>query len=399
MRELTRVEEMFLAMDAGPTVGHSGVMFLFDASAAEGGEISTEAINAQLAERLPHILPMRAQLGPAASGHRLVEAQAVDLAHHVREARVAPPGRSRELARLASELNSTPLDRDRPLWEMHVMRGTPADRLAVLFKLHHAVIDGIGMQDMWRRLLGPAAQAQAPALVPREQGLQAAVEDHGPAAEPPPVPWTRFNQPLCGERDFAFASLDAAPVDAARKAADATFTEALLAVVAGGLRSWLADRGELPAEPLVTSVPASTRSRDETVLEGNRLRVVTLPLPTDEPDPARRVVAARDALRAARRRERDPARARVPARGPGAVNNVAVAALARPPVPLALCGAPLVSSYALTLLGPAGLHIGCNTTPGLINLGVHVDRRQGDGAWSIVAALETSADELELALA
>src|SRR5581483_6800797 len=52
-------------------------------------------------------------------------------------------GRIRELLALASRLHGTLLDRQRPLWEMHLIEGLRDGRYAIYFKLHHALMDGV----------------------------------------------------------------------------------------------------------------------------------------------------------------------------------------------------------------------------------------------------------------
>ena len=74
---------------------------------------------------------------------------------------------------------------------------------------------------------------------------------------------TRFNQPLSGERDFAFASFARARVERIRSGSATTFTDVLLAAWAGALRGWLALRGETPAVPLVARLPISLRRPDD----------------------------------------------------------------------------------------------------------------------------------------
>jgi len=67
-----------------------------------------------------------------------------DLDYHVRRVAVPPPGGQRELLDLAAVLASTPFDRARPLWEFIVVEGLEGGRSALLQRVHHTVIDGVG---------------------------------------------------------------------------------------------------------------------------------------------------------------------------------------------------------------------------------------------------------------
>src|SRR4051812_42753276 len=80
----------------------------------------------------------------------------VDLEHHVRHSALPEPGRVRELLALTSRLHGTLLDRQRPLWEMHVIEGLEGHRFAVYSKLHHAVMDGVSGLRLLQRTLSPS---------------------------------------------------------------------------------------------------------------------------------------------------------------------------------------------------------------------------------------------------
>ncbi len=53
------------------------------------------------------------------------------------------PGGRRELDQLIGEIASTPLDRDRPLWEMYIAEGLADNRIAIIHKVHHVLADGV----------------------------------------------------------------------------------------------------------------------------------------------------------------------------------------------------------------------------------------------------------------
>ena len=72
----------------------------------------------------------------------------IDLDYHVRHSALPKPGRYRELFALVSRLHSTLLDRNRPLWELHLIEGLANHQLAVYIKMHHAAIDGVAAMQL-----------------------------------------------------------------------------------------------------------------------------------------------------------------------------------------------------------------------------------------------------------
>jgi len=56
------------------------------------------------------------------------------------------PGDERTLKRLAGRIMSQQLDRGKPLWEMWVVEGLEQNRFAIISKVHHCMIDGVGPQ-------------------------------------------------------------------------------------------------------------------------------------------------------------------------------------------------------------------------------------------------------------
>ncbi len=84
-----------------------------------------------------------------------VEDESFDVSYHLRRSALAWPGDERELGVLVSRLHGTPLDFHRPPWEAHLIEGLEGGRLAMYFKVHHALVDGYtGMRLLIRSFSG-----------------------------------------------------------------------------------------------------------------------------------------------------------------------------------------------------------------------------------------------------
>ncbi|MFE9843749.1 wax ester/triacylglycerol synthase domain-containing protein [Streptomyces goshikiensis] len=246
----------------------------------------------------------------------------------------------------AGPLMARPLDRTRPPWEAHVLAGPGPDSFAVLFKFHHALADGLGALALAAGLFdreppfapGPAVRGPArPVPAPRGPGaalrrlpgvFASRVHDLGQALEIGAAV-ARAGLPLgvpdalvaaepgpgagAGSRSVAGLALDLDEVNLIRKAAGGTVNDVLIALVAGALRRWLAERGDpLPrgAGPRAL-IPVSRRRPGAAPGGGNRLSGYLLRLPLAEDDPLRRLYAVRAGM--------DRNKEAGPARGAGAV--------------------------------------------------------------------------------
>jgi diacylglycerol O-acyltransferase / wax synthase len=245
----------------------------------------------------------------------------VDLDYHIRPWQLPAPGGRRELDEAIGRIASSPLDRNRPLWEMYFIEGLANHRIAVVGKIHHALADGVASANLMARGMdlqpGPEDGPYVcdPAPTTREL-LSSAFADHMrhvgriPATirytaeglarvrrssrklspeltrpfEPPP---TFMNHLITPERRFATATLALADVKETGKRLGATINDMVLAMSSGALRTLLL-RYDGKAEPLLASVPMSFDFSPERI-SGNRFTGVLVGLPTDSADPLERV--------------------------------------------------------------------------------------------------------------
>jgi WS/DGAT/MGAT family acyltransferase len=113
---------------------------------------------------------------------------------------------------------------------------------------------------------------------------------------PTAAPRTPFNAAITAHRRFAFRPTSLDGVKRVKNALGATVNDVVMAMCAGGLRTWLTAHDALPELPLVAMVPVSIRSGEETEKWTNRVSAIFATLPTDEPDPVQRVARVHEAM-------------------------------------------------------------------------------------------------------
>ena len=97
-----------------------------------------------------------------------------------------PPVDDRKLAREAARVYGGMLDRRHPLWKLIILHGLPDDNTAVVWKVHHAMVDGVSGIDLTMAIHDlrpdagppkPPAEPWAPPPIPDQLSLlQHAVE-------------------------------------------------------------------------------------------------------------------------------------------------------------------------------------------------------------------------------
>ena len=141
MDRLSPLDAEFLHLEDDVTHLHIAGLSTFEGPAPEPEDL-TALLEAKL-----HLIPRyRQRIGsvPLELGRPVwVDAADFDLADHVGEVDLPAPGDDAALCGLMADLMSHPLDRGKPLWETHLVRGLPDDRWALIFKVHHAMVDGI----------------------------------------------------------------------------------------------------------------------------------------------------------------------------------------------------------------------------------------------------------------
>ena len=480
MRQLTSLDTQFLAMENDRVQGHVSVLGIYDAHTDAGRPLDAALVGELISRRL-HLLPTfrwrLAQVPLSLDYPYWVDDGTFDIEYHVRELALPAPGSDRQLAEQVARIIGRQLDRARPLWEVYVIGGLDDGRVAVLTKMHHAAVDGVSGAEVMSILLDDTTGREhdpAPEVVAEPfpsdiqmlgRGLVGLMRQPlrvmraGPTALPHlddvptirhlpgvklvartsraikralPVtsnalsaqgsditaPRTRFQARVSPHRRVAFGSLSLREVKAIKNTFGCTVNDVVVAVCTSGLRSWLDERGELPAEPLAGFVPMSVRTPEQKGTFGNRVSVLLTELPTDEPDPVQRLARISGAMRAAKERHRalpvsllqdanhfippallaQAARATSRLAGVRGLNqpaNVMISNVPGPSTPLYLGGARQNAQFPVSgVLDGIGINITVMSYQDSLEVGIVVDREMVDDAWPILDALRAGLAEL-----
>jgi len=410
MDRLTAEDQLMLWPDAIWPQDVGALALLDGPSLLESdGRLRIETVRRVIGAHL-HLVPRMRQLlyVPARGlGRPLwVDAPAFDLAQHVREARVPPPGDEGALLETVERLRRRRLERSRPLWEIWLLTGLPDQRVALFARLHHAMADGIAAVASIGALLAttpetPAAAARPWAPAPRPSSaalfadnLRAYARGLGRTistlARPVCIarrmrvawpamrhafaevatPTTSLNRVVGRGRTTALLRSDLGLIRQIAHTHGAKINDVLLTLTAAGLRELLASRGEAAeALTLPVYVPITLRAPQLRVhARGNLIgqMIIPVPLGTLEPGQLLREIAATTADRKARPhpnlgvvlRSRIARRAlrKIVERHPVSVTTADVPG---PPLPIFLAGARVLEMFPLLpLIDKVSLGVG-----------------------------------------
>jgi diacylglycerol O-acyltransferase / wax synthase len=449
-QRLSALDASFLAVEAPDAPMHVGWVALFDPP-ERGPRLSFDVVFDHIARRMDHAPRFRQRLAEVPLGIHdpvWVDDPDFDPRRHLLRAR------DEDLDGLVDRVLSTPLRRDRPLWEIWIADSIPGGRFALVGKMHHCMVDGLAVVELGNLLLDaePGGRAEpiplhrwqpAPAPSPAARLARAMVERTGdtaalalapvraassprrwwglPAATRraagtlahtmlPPAPASPLNRPGSARRHHVrlLRSLD--DIRAVRRQFRVTPNDVVLAACSGALRQYAQARDE-PVQPLKAMVPSDVRSIGDAPGTGNRISFVFIQLPCDEPDPVQRVLTvSRATAQRSRNREAEEldAALRGLARTPAPVQralahafahprlfNITVSSVPGPAVPRYLRGCRLRAVHpAVPLAGRHALSIGVATVAGNACFGITADADTLPDADALAPAIDAELDEL-----
>ncbi|MDS1308840.1 WS/DGAT/MGAT family O-acyltransferase [Marinobacter xiaoshiensis] len=324
MKPLSPTDQLFLWLEKRQQPMHVGGLQIFSFP-----EDAPDDYVARLAEQLRKdtevTAPFNLRLDSRLAQPVWVHDEHLDLEHHFRFEALPTPGRIRELLAFVSAEHSHLMDRERPLWEFHLIEGLGDRQFAVYVKVHHSLVDGISAMRMTQKMLstdpskrnmppvwdmsvrqGRGGDRSSPSLwqsishLLGESGKQLGtvptvarelLRSVNQARKDPVynsmfhAPRSILNRKITGSRRFAAQSYCLKRIKAVCHANDATVNDVVTAMCASALRTYLMNLDALPEKPLIAMVPVSLRKYQkpgEDQAEGNQVGVILANLHTDE---------------------------------------------------------------------------------------------------------------------
>jgi WS/DGAT/MGAT family acyltransferase len=341
-----------------------------------------------------------------------------DMQNHVRHIAIPAPGSMQQFHETVSFLNTGLLDRGHPLWECYIIDGIENDRIAVMLKVHHALIDGEGGLRAMRNFLSdsPDDTTLAGPWMPFENGdrprrartstsrserlqgmlgglstlpgsvfgVGADVVDLGAQslklkARKASLPFTARrtlfnNTPKSAARAYANVELSLADVKSIAKATDTSLNDVVMAIIDDALHHYLIEHQAPTDLPLVAFMPMSLRDKSGGG-GGNQVSADLIPMGAPESSPIERLKEINTATTSAKdkgRRMQTTSRQAyalfllgsltladtVPWLDKVPSANLVISNMKGPSEQLYLAGAPLVAFHGLPIVPPgAGLNV------------------------------------------
>lgn len=346
MDQLSSIDSSYIYTEDPKLPMHIATVTIYDPSSAPQGTVRLKDI-INVFERAAYNVPLFRQ--------RLVEVPLgldqpywiddpdFDIEYHIRHIGLPKPGDWRQFYIQLARINSRPLDRSRPLWEIYVieglnsLEGVPSGSFAIMMKLHHAALDAESLMSLYMSVhtLKPEAPGKQ---VEFDHGLRREVRrgklplminasqnsikraflfprmvngmlrgyrrirhgvDSGDIKKHHPTPLSPFNGQLSPYRAVTSFS---APFEQARKLKSAidgaTLNDLVLTIVAGALRLYLGDKNALPEDSMVAQTPINLTSGDAAT--EHKISLANMPLHTEIADPLERFYAVHEESASAR---------------------------------------------------------------------------------------------------
>jgi len=289
-----------------------------------------------------HLLPYltrKVKMIPGGIDHAVwVRDGKFDIHNHVVEIPLEAPGNFEQLQAKVAELHAIAMNRERPLWCMHVITGLADATVAYYAQVHHACVDGMAGQALTIALTDDTPEPQAkhcpanfiqaedPGMaellsasfqnlfsyqssgLERAEGMMRTAISLGQRAIDPgksfgalgqSTPKTAFNRAIERERSFACTKMPLSDVRKIGKTMGASVNDVFLSICSGALRRYLSRKDLLPWRSLVAGCPVAVQRQGHSD-QGNSVSLMNVDLFTTVADPRVRLLRVKGSAKTAK---------------------------------------------------------------------------------------------------
>lgn len=317
MSSLTPLDMAFLLLENSSRQMHMTAYQMFKVPARQKHSFVTKVLdtfrNSEVAAPFNQKLKW---LGKDLASWQTVEP---DLDYHIRHIAVPAPGTLPQFYEMVSFLNTPLLDRDQPMWECYIIDGIQDNHVAIMIRVHHALIDGGGALKLFRAAMNDnandksirapwmplekkrprkkrsrAKQPQLKQLMSRfaklpsgvmgastqfaKMGAQTLKLRPKESALPFGAPKTLFNNMAqSSARRYANCELPLADIKAIARKTGTTVNDVVTTIIDDALHHYLKDHNAAIDVPLVSLMAMSLRTEDHDA-GGNQVSVELVPM-------------------------------------------------------------------------------------------------------------------------
>ncbi len=263
-----------------------------------------------------------------------------DIRDHTRQVTLRR-GTESKLKALTSKIVSTHLERDKPLWDLTLVRGLEGNRTGLIARIHHCLADGLAGVGIMNVLMDQSPIAAPPPRVKpapdpklRDAGAQlldsvlksyfsavkGALTLHGEAVSiaqqmfseasesladlvnimpelAAPAERLPFNVICHGPQKFGWTEIPMAEIQTLRQRCGGTVNDVILTVVAAALRRYSELRGvRLKGRSVRIMIPVNVRGNGSVSELGNRIYFLPVTVPLDIRDPQKLFAHVRERM-------------------------------------------------------------------------------------------------------
>jgi diacylglycerol O-acyltransferase len=455
MTRLSTIDSGFLLTESAHSPKHIAGLMVFDLPRGKGSAWLRTLLDEM--RQVPPGFPFNQRItGRSGLTFEMGTDDRLEMDYHVRHTVLPRPGSDRQLNDVLARLHANLLDRDRPLWEFHLIEGLAGRRFALYTKIHHALADGITFGRWVAESTSTSARTRKPVPIWARDEKPAANEDHDVSyidlimegvkmlgggvrtalglstitarmvqrrffdrdshvALPLSAPRTSLNVTTGAARSLAFTSFSLEALRAIGRSQGSSINDVVMTLCDMAVSRYFDEHGDAPDGPLVAYMPVNIRT-DEEAGDGNLVTLLQVKLASSHRSPLESLEEVRESIITAREVFSGATRPAVQyyslvvalmsqfeetlklEQWLPPVNNLVISNVPGPKQKLYLKGAPVVGMYPISTLPPiTALNVTAVSYDGTLYFGLIAGRSAIPDLDVLCGYLEEAYDQLAAA--